>query len=79
MAAVHGRVSDIWRGYFAERIFHDLELKTVFTAPRVDQFRNPHNCEPRSCSVCSGVALSVSAAVRMGCVCTAYTVVGRSR
>ena len=40
---VHGRVSDIWRGYAAERIFADLGLSVVFTAPRVDQIRNPHD------------------------------------
>lgn len=40
---VHPRVSDIWRGFFAERSYADLGLSVVFAAPRVDQFRNPHN------------------------------------
>jgi hypothetical protein len=40
---VHGRVSDIWRGYATERIFKDLGLSIMFAAPRVDQIRNPHN------------------------------------
>ena len=41
--SVPGRVSDIWRGYFAEAIFRDLGLSVVFLAPKVRQDRNAHN------------------------------------
>lgn len=40
---VHGRVADIWRGYVAQRVFHDLGLSVVFAAPRINQTRNAHN------------------------------------
>ena len=40
---VPGRVSDIWRGYFAQRIFEDLGLSMAYVPPRVHQDRNPHN------------------------------------
>ena len=40
---VHGRVTDIWRSYFAQRIFMEHDLPFVYTAPQVTQFRNPHN------------------------------------
>lgn len=40
---VHGRVSDIWRSYFAQRLLWDVGLHIAFTPPRVTQFRNPHN------------------------------------
>lgn len=40
---VHGRVADIWRGYMAQRVFHDLGLAVVFAAQRVNQTRNAHN------------------------------------
>lgn len=40
---VHGRVSDIWRGYFSQRLFWDLDLSVAFTPPIVNQFRNAHN------------------------------------
>ena len=40
---VPGRVSDIWRGYFAQRIFEDLGLSVAYMPPRVHQDRNPHN------------------------------------
>lgn len=40
---VHGRVSDIWRSYFAQRLMWDAGLLLAFTPPRVDQFRNPHD------------------------------------
>jgi hypothetical protein len=36
-------VSDIWRSYFAERLFRDLDLLVAFVPPRVTQFRNAHN------------------------------------
>ena len=41
---VHGRVSDIWRSYFAQRLFWDLGLQVGFLArPIVVQDRNPHS------------------------------------
>ena len=40
---VLGRVSDIWRGYFAERVFARVGLHVVFTPPRVTQNRNAHS------------------------------------
>ena len=36
-------MSDIWRSYFAERLFRDLDLRVAFVPPRVAQFRNAHN------------------------------------
>jgi hypothetical protein len=40
---VPGRVSDIWRGYFAEAIFRDLDISVAFLPPKVTQVRNPHS------------------------------------
>ena len=41
---VHGRVSDIWRSYFAQRLFWDVGLHLGFAArPLVMQDRNSHN------------------------------------
>ncbi|CEO94321.1 STELLO glycosyltransferase [Plasmodiophora brassicae] len=40
---VHGRVSDIWRGYAGQRLLWDLGLHVIFSPPIVDQFRNPHS------------------------------------
>ena len=40
---VPGRVSDIWRSYFAETLFREIGLKVVFGPPRVVQERNEHN------------------------------------
>lgn len=40
---VHGRVSDIWRSYAAQRLFADIGAKLVFSPPVVVQFRNSHN------------------------------------
>lgn len=40
---VHGRVSDIWRGYAGQRLLWDLGLQLAFAPPLVDQFRNPHS------------------------------------
>lgn len=34
---VHGRVSDIWRGYAAQRILSLLDLRLVFSPPLVRQ------------------------------------------
>eukprot|EP00656_Telonema_subtile_P017706 TRINITY_DN19541_c0_g1_i2.p1 TRINITY_DN19541_c0_g1~~TRINITY_DN19541_c0_g1_i2.p1 ORF type:complete len:523 (-),score=44.29 TRINITY_DN19541_c0_g1_i2:48-1616(-) len=42
-STVPGRVSDIWRSYFAERLFADLNLSVAFVPPRVTQVRNAHN------------------------------------
>jgi len=41
--SVHGRVSDIWRSYIAQRLLWDAGKVIAFTPPRVTQFRNPHN------------------------------------
>lgn len=41
--SVHGRVSDIWRGYIGQRILAELNLHVLFSSPLVDQLRNPHN------------------------------------
>lgn len=41
--SVHGRVSDIWRSYIAQRLLWDAGKTIAFTPPRVTQFRNPHN------------------------------------
>lgn len=40
---VPGRVSDIWRAYFAQTIFRDLGLSIVMLPPNVQQERNEHN------------------------------------
>ena len=41
---VHGRVSDIWRSYFAQRLFWDVGLRVGFMArPLVVQDRNEHS------------------------------------
>lgn len=40
---VQGRVSDIWRGYAAQRLMWDHDLGLVYTSPVVQQFRNAHN------------------------------------
>lgn len=39
---VPGRVSDIWRGYFAEALFRDLGLSVMFLPPAIVQDRNEH-------------------------------------
>ncbi|KAK3608931.1 hypothetical protein CHS0354_023104 [Potamilus streckersoni] len=41
--SVDGRVTDIWRSYFAEYFFHREDIKLIFTPPYVRQDRNPHN------------------------------------
>jgi hypothetical protein len=41
--SVHGRVSDIWRAYFAQRLLWDVGLRLAFTPPRVTQVRNVHD------------------------------------
>jgi hypothetical protein len=40
---VHGRVSDIWRGYFAQRLMSDIGIHLLFHPPIVVQNRNDHN------------------------------------
>jgi hypothetical protein len=41
--SVHGRVSDIWRGYLAQKIGFDINMRFLFSRPYVSQFRNSHN------------------------------------
>jgi hypothetical protein len=40
---VHGRVSDIWRGYFAQKLFEELGIHLLFAPPIVRQDRNDHS------------------------------------
>ncbi|XP_022102192.1 probable glycosyltransferase STELLO2 [Acanthaster planci] len=40
---VHGRVSDIWRSYFTQRLMWDIGKRLAFHSPFVVQKRNPHN------------------------------------
>jgi hypothetical protein len=40
---VPGRVTDIWRSYFTQRIMHDLNLALVYAPPLVTHTRTPHN------------------------------------
>jgi Protein of unknown function, DUF288. len=42
-STVPGRVSDIWRSYFAQCIFHDAGLRLVFAPPKIEQLRNDHS------------------------------------
>lgn len=42
-ASVHGRVSDIWRSYFAQRLFRELDLHVIYTESLVTQNRNSHD------------------------------------
>jgi hypothetical protein len=42
-STVLGRVSDIWRSYFAQCIFADAGLRLVFAPPKISQLRNDHN------------------------------------
>ena len=39
---VHGRVTDIWRSYFTQRLMWDLDQSVAFSSPFVTQCRNPH-------------------------------------
>ena len=41
--SVSGRVADIWRSYFAQRLFWDIGINFVFSPPLVKQERNIHN------------------------------------
>lgn len=40
---VTGRVTDIWRSYFTQRIMKDLHLALLYSPPMVDHIRNDHN------------------------------------
>ena len=40
---VHGRVSDIWRSYFTQRLMWQYGMRVVFTRAFVNQDRTPHN------------------------------------
>ncbi len=40
---VHGRVSDIWRGYIAKYLTNQIRKRVLITSPLVVQKRNPHN------------------------------------
>lgn len=40
---VHGRVSDIWRSYIAQRMLWLSNQSIAFTPPRVTQYRTAHN------------------------------------
>lgn len=42
-ASVHGRVSDIWRGYVANRLLWSRGHRIAFTWPHVTQHRNAHS------------------------------------
>lgn len=42
-STVPGRISDIWRGYFAQCLFGDIGLSLVFGPPKIVQERNDHN------------------------------------
>jgi len=40
---VHGRVTDIWRAYFTQRLLWDAGYRIGFSTPWVTQYRNAHN------------------------------------
>ena len=40
---VTSRVTDIWRGFFAQTLFKEVDLALVFAPPRITQYRNVHN------------------------------------
>jgi len=40
---VHGRVTDIWRAYFTQRLLWDIGFRIAFSTPWVTQYRNAHN------------------------------------
>ena len=39
---VHGRVTDIWRAYFTQRLLWDVGLRIGFATPWVNHMRNVH-------------------------------------
>ena len=40
---VHGRVTDIWRAYYTQRLLWDVGYRIAFSTPWVTQYRNAHN------------------------------------
>jgi len=42
-STVESRVTDIWRGYIAQRILWELDSELIFSSPSVYQERNVHN------------------------------------
>ena len=40
---VHGRVTDIWRAYYTQRLLWDAGFRIAFSTPWVTQYRNAHN------------------------------------
>ena len=40
---VHGRVTDIWRAYFTQRLLWDIGSRIAFSTPWVTQYRNVHS------------------------------------
>ena len=40
---VHGRVTDIWRAFFTQRLLWDIGYRLAFSTPWVTQYRNVHN------------------------------------
>lgn len=42
-STVESRVTDIWRGYIAQRVLWELDSELIFLSPCVYQERNPHN------------------------------------
>jgi hypothetical protein len=42
-SSIDARVTDIWRGYIAQRILWELKSRVIFTSPSVYQIRNIHN------------------------------------
>jgi len=42
-STIDARVTDIWRGYIAQRILWELNSQLIFTSPSVYQVRNVHN------------------------------------
>ena len=41
--SVHGRVSDIWRAYFSQRLARLIGMTVVYSSSQVEQIRNAHN------------------------------------
>ena len=41
--SVHGRVTDIWRAYFTQRLLWGCGYRVAFAYPWVTQYRNAHN------------------------------------
>lgn len=42
-SSIDARVTDIWRGYIAQRILWEVKSRVIFTSPSVYQIRNIHN------------------------------------